>query len=168
MKRLKVFIHLLIIGGLLAPTLPTLADNFDPHSKRVNFTIGTGSAFGENYTIVGVGGGYYPIQGLELGLDGKLWFGGDADIYEITPSATYVVTQMQNFMPYVGVLYRKTYIEDYDDLDAYGGRAGIILQSARNVYMRAGVVAVEYKDCNDTVFRDCSDVYPEFTVGLSF
>ena len=149
-------------------SLPAAADYFAQGSKNISVSAATGRSFGDDYFVLGVGAGYFVIRGLEVGADARFWLGGDSDIYEITPHATYVFSDLGKFKPYIGVMYRQTFIEDYDDQAAIGGRAGVYLEYGQNVFMQAGVLAYEYQDCNETIFRDCSEVMPEVSLGFSF
>lgn len=168
MKLKSIFFLTASLCSLLLAPMHCWSENFQTNSKRASLVIGSGSAFGDSYTIIGAGIGYYPITGLELALDVQLWVGGDVDIYEVSPSITYIFTQLDHFKPYVGALYQRTYIEDNDDLSAYGGRAGFIVESSNLSYMRIGVVHRTYQDCNERIYGDCTDTYPEIGVGLSF
>lgn len=142
--------------------------DFDAGSRRFSLVAGSGSALNDSYTVIGLGFGYYPVDGLELGVEGNLWLGGDYDIYELSPSVTYVFTQLETIKPYVGVLYRETFIETFDDLSALGGRAGIVIQQQNNINFRLGVVVVNYQDCGLFRENDCTEVTPEFSFGVSF
>ncbi|WP_143247554.1 hypothetical protein [Agaribacterium haliotis] len=157
------------LAALILICMPPLllADEFDQGSKRLGVTLGAGSSFGDDYMILGLGGGYFLTRGLEVGLDVQAWLGGDVDIYETTPTLTYVITQLGRFKPYVGALYKQTYIENMDDLSAYGGRAGFILDGNGKVYTRIGVVGLQYNDCKESRFTSCSETYPEFAVMVS-
>ncbi|WP_370978703.1 hypothetical protein [Agaribacterium sp. ZY112] len=155
------------LGISLVLSQTALADPFAKGSKRVGVTLGSGSSFNEDYLILGVGGGYFVTKGLELGLEGQAWLNGDPSIYEITPTATYIVTQLGKFKPYAGVLYKQTFIDGLDDQQAYGGRAGVILDATSKMYVRAGVVQMKYQDCTETRFVSCTETYPELALMFS-
>lgn len=160
------------LAGFCACVPIAQASNFDKGSLRVGINLGAGSAFGDSYTLAGIGIGYYVLTGLELGLDAQTWLGGDTRIYQVTPSTTYVFTQLEAITPYLGVLYRKTSIEGLADIDAYGGRAGMVLNATERTYVHAGLVAIEYQDCderiNERIFESCSEVYPEVSIGFAY
>jgi len=42
---------------------------FSKHSTSIGVFVGSGSAFNDDYTILGVGAGYYLTEGLEIGVD---------------------------------------------------------------------------------------------------
>lgn len=135
--------------------------------------VGSGSAFDENYFILGAGFGYYMAQGLELGIDAQHWFYGEPEITKVTPKITYVFSQLRNVNPYVGAFYRRTFYGDGDingqsieDQNSYGYRAGAYLNSSDRFYIAVGIMHEEYVDCSPLV--DCSSTYPELIFTVSF
>lgn len=160
-----------LLAVLFAPlaSAPALAQGqLERGSTRLSVNVSSGRAFDSNYFIIGLGAGYYIGNGLELGLDTKAWLGGRHDVYDISPSVTYTLTQFDSFMPYVGLLYQRTFLEELDDLSAYGGRAGFMARYSGNLLLRAGVVAIKYQDCQARIYEDCSEVYPELAVSIHF
>ena len=153
---------------LLCAPAYTQQDPFSQGAKRVSVIAGAGSSFNENYLILGAGFGYYVLDGLELGVNWQSWLGGDPDINQITPEINYVFRTKSNFDPYVGALYRKTFISGLDDLEAWGGRAGVYLPLGPKYFMGIGAVYLDYVDCEERIYRDCSDVYPEITFSFPF
>ena len=153
---------------LLAPSIASAQDPFSKGTIRGSLILGAGQSFDESYTILGVGVGYYVIDGLEFGLNWQSWLGGDPSINQITPEITYVFVNKSNFDPYLGVLYRKTFISDMDDLSAYGGRAGINVRTGQRAYIGFGGVFLKYTGCSENVFTDCSDSYPEILFSFAF
>ena len=144
---------------------------FSKDSTSISVVVGSGSAFNDNYLILGVGVGYYLVQGLELGIDAQYWMSGDPSITKITPKVTYVFTQPKVIKPYVGAFYRQTFYGDYkgrsiDDQGSYGGRTGAYFSTSNGVYIGGGVVYEEYMDCDQ--LTDCSSTYPELIFSLSF
>ncbi len=157
------------LAPLLLLTAPALGqDNFSSGKARVSVSAGTTTAYNDSYFQIGVGLGYYVMDGLEIGLDARSWHGGALSIQEIAPSATYVFNNFGGFKPYVGMLYRTTFIKGQDNLSAIGGRAGVFLQSSTNFVMRAGLVAIRYQDCNRRPYLDCTETYPEVSAGFYF
>lgn len=154
---------------LISMSGPAIAsEDFDAGSRRFSLAVGSGSALSDNYTVLGLGAGFYPVDGLELGAEVNLWFGGDYDIYEVSPSMTYIFTQLDAIKPYIGVLYRETFIETYDNLSAVGARTGVVLDSGNGFNFRVGVTVVSYQDCASSWKRDCTEVTPEVSVGVTF
>lgn len=138
---------------------------FSKNSTSFSLTLGSGSSFNDNYTILGVGIGYYLVNGLELGIDVQHWFSGDPSITKVSPQVKYVFTRMKTIKPYVGAFYRRVFISDLDDTDSYGYRAGAYFSSNKGVYVGGGIVYEEYKDCR---VGDCSNTYPEVLMSFSF
>jgi hypothetical protein len=129
---------------------------------------GSGSAFGDNYVVLGVGASYYLTDGLSVGIHAESWTGGDPAITKLTPSVQYVFYQVPRVSPYVGAFYRRTYIEDRPDLDSAGGRAGVYISAGRSVYIGVGGVYETYMDCDKAVYQDCTDSYPEISFTVAF
>jgi hypothetical protein len=132
------------------------------------FTAGTGYAFDESYLVVGLGANYYVVDGLNLGLHWEYWTGSDPKMSKLTPSIQYVFHQMNPVKPYVGAFYRRTYLEQLEDLDSWGARAGVYLQAGRNSYVGAGVVYESYLDCNEGTYRKCDSTYGELSFTIAF
>lgn len=138
---------------------------FSKNSTSVSLLLGSGSAFNDNYTILGVGIGYYVLNGLEIGIDVQHWFSGDPSITKVSPQIKYVFTQPKVIKPYIGTFYRRLFIDNLDDTDSYGYRAGAFFSNNKGVYVGGGVVYEQYRDCK---FGDCSTTYPEILVSFSF
>jgi len=169
----KLFITLLATGLAGSSMLVNAASvgtggvstAFSKNSTSVGVVVGSGSSFNENYIILGVGVGYYVFQGLEIGIDLQHWFSGDPSITKLSPQVRYVFTQPKVIKPYVGAFYRRTFIDDLDDADSYGYRAGAYFSAKSGVYIGGGIVYEEYTDCK---FVDCSSTYPEILFTVSF
>ena len=156
---------------LICTALPADAAGRDPFaggSMRLSVVVGNGYAFDDSYLIVGAGFGYFLADGLELGLDGEFWTSGDPGITKISPAIRYVVPTGGSVRPYIGAYYRRTMIENYRDLNSTGGRAGIYVLSGQGSYFGAGVVYEKYLSCSETVYRSCSDTYPEIIFAIAF
>ena len=166
MKRIR-FICSLCILLFAMKAAPLIAGPFLQGSQTVSIIAGAGSAFGDDYIILGGGYGYYVIDGLELGIDAQFWLSGDPSITKLSPQIRYVFTQPKTVKPYVGAFFRRTFIEDLDDLDSTGLRAGLNFMGRGNFYFGLGFVHETYRDCAETVYTDCSDTYPEILFGFS-
>ncbi len=172
----KVAVLLMLLGlshTVAAASAGTggISTAFSKKSTSVGVVVGSGSAFNDNYLILGVGAGYYLVKGLELGIDAQHWFSGDPSITKVSPKITYVFTQSKVVKPYLGVFYRRTFYGDYngrsiDDENSYGYRAGAYFITDNRVYIGGGVVYEEYTDCNPSY--DCSTIYPEIIFAVSF
>ena len=165
-KLLAAFIALCALASPAAGQ--TVAGAFS--KGRTHFVIsgGPGYAFDETYFVLGLGASYYLIDGLNAGLFVESWTGADPGMTKLTPSVQYVFHQVPTLKPYVGAFYRRTYLERLDDLDSWGGRAGVYLQAARNAYVGLGYVYESYLDCNKTTYRSCDSSYAEVSVTFAF
>ena len=162
-KKSYTFLVLLICMS----TSPAMAGPFLQGSQNVSIVAGAGSAYGDDYIILGAGYGYYLIDGLELGIDAQFWLNGDPSITKVSPQIKYVFTQPKTVKPYVGVFYRRTFTDGFEDLDSIGYRAGLYFMGQGNFFFGAGVVYEDYQDCSETVFTDCSNTYPEILFSFS-
>lgn len=160
--------HALRLQVLLACAANSGAAPFDSGSQTLSLVAGSGSAFNENYAIIGGGYGYYLVDGLELGIDAQAWLGGTPRIYKLSPQLKYVFNISPQFRPYAGVFYRRTYTDGLADLNSTGYRAGLIFIGERGTYIGAGYVFEDYQDCSTSVYSDCSTSYPEILFSVSF
>ena len=146
-----------------------VAGAFGQGRTHVVVSGGTGSAFNQNYLVLGLGASYYLIDGLNVGLLAESWSGNDPHFYTITPSVQYVFFQVPRVKPYVGAFYRRTfYSSNLPAIDSVGGRAGAYLAVGRNAYVGLGAVYESYLDCNSSVYRNCSVTYPEVSFTIAF
>lgn len=169
--RKKIFLVLLAMlttAGSVLADIGISKGLFERGRFRASASGALGTAFNEDYFVLGLGLGYYLADGLELGVNGEAWTGNDPGIYKLRPQLTYVFTQGQRLMPYVGAFYQRTYFESFPDLDSYGGRAGIFTSIGGRGYAGAGLVYEKYVDCNETIYDSCDSTYPEFMIGASF
>jgi len=143
------------------------ADSFDKGKTTASIAIGSGNFFGENYLIIGGGVGYYLMNGVEAGLDVDIWTGGEPSIYEVTPKLSYVYDNPSRLKPYLGVFFNRTYIENQEDSDAIGYRAGVYMPTGNRAHIGIGFVYKELQDCTETIFYDCSDSYTEVSLIFS-
>lgn len=141
---------------------------FQRGKSRASATAGYASNFGNDYFVLGVGVGYFLARGLEIGLDGEAWWGEDPNIYKVSPQIRYVILNHPNIKPYVGVFYRRSYYEGFDDLDSGGGRAGVYSRLGRNTFGGVGIVYEKYADCDERIYDSCDTTYPEFSVSVGF
>ncbi|MBE9568647.1 MAG: hypothetical protein IMF14_08110 [Proteobacteria bacterium] len=176
MKKLISMFFVLALGcnaSLNAASVGTggVSTAFSSGSTSLGVIVGSGSAFNDDYLILGVGVGYYVIKGLEIGIDAQYWAFGDPSITQLSPQIRYVFTQPKVIKPYVGAFYRRTYYGDFkgfsiDDQDSYGYRAGAYFSTNNRVYIGGGIVYEQYQDCSQLV--DCSNTYPEILFQVSF
>lgn len=166
MKKIRnTVLQCLVLVCIGAPS--AMAGPFSQGSQAISVVAGAGSAFGDDYIILGGGYGYYVLDGLELGIDAQFWLSGDPSITKVSPQVKYVFTQPRTVKPYIGAFYRRTYTDGLDDLDSVGYRAGLNFIGQGNFYFGAGFVYESYRDCTETIFTDCTDTYPEILFSFS-
>ncbi len=141
---------------------------FAAGSARLSLAFGSATAFHQNYTIFGIGGGYFVADGIEAGLDYESWSGSSPRIQQISPQVRFVFPRPGSVSPYAGAFYRRTYIEGYRDLDTAGARAGLYLLSGRNLYFGVGVAQEFHLDCDRTIYSSCAETYPELSLAIIF
>lgn len=155
-------------SSLLAPPPPPPPTPFDQGRVAISAGAGSSSNFGVRYFGIGIGGGYYVLDGLQLGLAGLYQWGDGPTISKVSPGIRYVAQPLVRHspvVPYVGVFYNHWFIgEDIPDVDSVGSRAGLVYVSG-NVVIGGGV-AVErtVSECDE----DCTDVYPDLVIAISF
>ncbi len=141
---------------------------FAAGSARLSLAFGGATAFHRNYTVFGIGGGYFVADGIEAGLDYESWSGSSPRIEQISPQVRAVFPRPGSVSPYVGVFYRRTFIEGYRGLDTAGARAGLYLLSGRNLYFGAGVAQEFHLNCDRTIYSSCAETYPELSLAIIF
>ena len=160
LRRVFIFVATLVIS------LNSAAGPFSVGSKSLGIILGSGEAFDDDYIIVGAGFGYYVVDGLQLNAQAQAWLGGDRDINKLTPGVQYVFSRDQNLKPYLGAFFTRSYIDDFDDQDSAGLRAGAIFSTNPNYYVGLGIVYEDYLDCDENRFVDCDDTYTELTIAF--
>jgi hypothetical protein len=162
----------LVIAIVLTPVARAdaaeVGASFSQGQSRFSIVGGNGYAFNESYFVLGVGAAYYLVNGLNVGLDLEWWTGGDPGITKISPSLQYVFYQVPRVAPYVGAFYRRSYIENLEDLSSAGGRAGVYIAAGRNSHVGLGMVYESYFDCSDSTYVSCSESYPEISFTVAF
>ena len=129
---------------------------------------GSGSAFGNNYFVLGAGLTYYALNGVGVGVALERWSGSDPTVTKLTGSLQYVFYQLRAVKPYLGGFYRRTYISGESSLDSIGGRAGVYIRAGQNAYVGLGGVYESYQDCTESVYRKCNSTYPEVSFTFAF
>lgn len=170
-RRLKMQCLFIVIGLLIGlGPLPAQAGYFDEGTTRASLGFGTGSFGVERYFILGPGIGFFVMDGLELELGAELWFAGDPSLFILSPGVRYTVTQLGDFMPYVGGFYKHAFIKGLDDKDSLGGRLGISWDLAPNVIASGGAVFEYDLGCESVPEFNvrCSRWIPEVGLSLIF
>ena len=144
------------------------AGSFSRGQSRFSIVLGNGYAFNESYLVAGVGAAYFLTNGLNVGLDVEWWTAGDPTIVKVSPSVQYIFYQIPRVSPYLGAFYRRSYIENRENLDSLGGRAGVYIAAGRNAHLGLGIVHESYLDCDESKFDSCEETYPEVSFTVAF
>ncbi|MBT6434603.1 MAG: hypothetical protein HOK28_16000 [Deltaproteobacteria bacterium] len=157
-----------IIMGLGAA--PAHAGYFEEGTTRASLGFGTGSFGVERYFILGPGVGFFVMDGLELELGAEIWLGADPSLFVLSPGVRYTVTQLGEFMPYVGGFYKHAFIKGVDDKDILGARLGISWDLAANLIASGGAVFEYDLGCESIPELNvkCSRWLPEVGLALLF
>jgi len=170
-----------VVAVILGSVAPAGADVVEPPPEpprpptpfdRGKFSLGGGagtqSNLGYKYFVIGLGVGYFVLDGLEVGLGGLYQFGDGPSISQLSPSLRYVAQPLVGkspVIPYTGVFYRHWFIgSDIEDVDTLGGRVGLLYVSGKLVLGIGIVYERTVSECVD----DCGQFYPDFTISLSF
>lgn len=141
---------------------------FEEGSVRVSVLLGSGTAFGEDYSILGAGIGYYLADNVEIGIEGESWQGRGPGISRWSPQVQYVVPFGEVVRPYAGAFYRRTFIDQYDDFNDAGVRGGALFLYGHSAYIGVGIAHERHLGCDRAVFGTCSDTYPELQIAILF
>ena len=163
-KKLSILLTFLIASSTYSSSV--FAEGmFSVGHKNFSFNIGSGSAYGNRYTILGANVNYFVKQNLSLGVGYTGWFGDDPKVNKISVPVTYYLPLGDMIRPYLGAVYRHTFIgKPYDNYSSYGGRAGVAIVNGGS-FLRVGWVH-EYYDGGDNDNK--SQGYPEVSGGYSF
>lgn len=142
------------------------ASAFSEGSVSFDIVAGSGSAFNQNYTVLGVGVGYYVAQGLEVGINLQHWFSSEPAITKVSPQVKFVFSELGDIKPYAGGFYRATFIEGQTEEGSFGFRGGAFFSNSNGANIGAGIVYEEYLDCDKVI--ECSATYPEVHFTFSF
>jgi hypothetical protein len=168
MIRKSMWFSLVFVFLLSTAISDTNAGPFEKGGSRASVVVGSGYTLDESYVILGIGAGYFVLDGLELGLDGQAWLGGDPGIYKLIPKATYIFPMGSRLRPYAGAFYSRIFIDGFDDQDTAGARGGVYFTSDEKWFIGVGAVYESYLNCNEDLVSSCDDVYPEISFSVSF
>ena len=161
MKKL-IFTTLFVANLLYGEGLSTL---FSHGQKNFGFSVGSSSSFGNDYTVIGASFSYFVQDNLSLGVGYQGYFGDDPKINDLSLPVTYYYPLNEQYHPYIGAIYRHTFISDgYDDYDVYGGRVGVAMTMGGNSFASFGWVQ-EHRSHGEI---DEDDGYPEANIGFVF
>lgn len=143
-------------------------DAYARNRVRLGAVVGVSTNFDDPYLQLGGGLGFFVLRGLEVGIDVTALLIEDPFIVQFTPGLRYVFADVPFLQPYVGFLYRRSFIEDDDDLSTMGGRVGVSWSSGRGMLLAGGLAYEHAFDCEETKFRGCNGFHPELSISASF
>lgn len=171
-KRFTMTVAALLLGtGIQAGWADLGAGTTLPISEgkmRLSINAGYSSVNSKNYLVAGLGAGYFLFEGMETSLDGQAWIGERPHIYELSPGLRYTLSGLGSYNPYLGGFYRRTFYDDRKGMDSAGARAGVSIPLGSHTYMSAGVVYEKSFQCNNAVYSNCSQIYPEASLSFSY
>jgi len=148
---------------------PLAPGPFATGSVRLSLTAGAAWSGSDTYLVLGVGAGYFFVDGLEAGLDYEAWVAGSPTLQRLSPEVRYVFYFVPTVKPYLGTFYRHTFVSGFDDFDQIGVRGGIyFVPQGGHLYGGGGLVYERVLDCTSSVVVDCDSVYPELFLGIAF
>ncbi|MDX8385597.1 MAG: hypothetical protein R8M11_03660 [Gallionella sp.] len=161
---LALWLSLAVMPVSWADTGGTFAQG---HSQ-FSLVAGTTYAFEKSYIVIGGSASYNVMDGLGVGLSLEKWSGDGPGITKYSPLVQYVFYQVPGFQPYVGTFYRRTIIEGLPSINSTGYRAGVMVASGANAYLSIGFVNETYLDCQESIYRVCSETSPDISVIIGF
>jgi hypothetical protein len=169
LKLLRLWLAVLVVLPVAAHAASGSGSfSFSQGSARLAIHAGGATAFDQNYSVFGIGGGYFVADGIEVGLDAETWFGASPRITQVSPQVRFVLNTASPFNPYAGFFYQRTFIQNNPDNDTVGGRAGVFYTAGRNAYFGAGVVHASHLRCDRNVYSSCTETYPEISFAVLF
>lgn len=163
MRELLTLSAVLLFGLLLAR--PALAHPFEQGGVRIS--AGGGYAFvGEQgYFSLGGSGGYFVLDGLEVGADVMTFVGPQPNITSVSPRITWTIWQIPVVHPYGGGFWSHWFVaQGQPDFDTVGFRFGVQIRAGSRALVTGGVRReIQVPVC---YLKGCSSWTPEF--GFSF
>lgn len=141
---------------------------FEQGRTQFSLVAGNAYAFDNHYLVVGGSASYYMADGLGIGLSLERWSGDGPSIAKYSPFVQYVFHRMPVLQPYLGAFYRHTDIDGLPSIKSSGARVGVLLETGANAYLSIGVVHEAYHDCQETVYRLCSETSPDMALVFGF
>ena len=162
----KLAVTLALVGTIALPASADIGAYTRQGRSRLSLTAGYGSINSNDYFVLGGGYGYNLFNGLEAGIDGEAWLGSDPHLYTLSPGLRYIFT-LGRFNPYVGGFYKRTFYDNIDDVNSGGGRVGLIIPLNERTFLSGGAVIEHLFDCDERLYSDCTQVYPEFAISFA-
>lgn len=161
---------LLLLGALYA--LPAHADGvaglFGQGHVQIGITAGSRSAYNGSYTILGIGGRYFVIDGLGLGLSYQQWSGASPTVTKVTPSVVYVFYRPATIKPYIGAFYRRATVQGLPAYNSAGADAGVYFVTSPHVIIGLGLVYESYHNCQSSLYGPCNVTNMDLGVLFAF
>jgi hypothetical protein len=159
---------LILMSGALCAASGPEADPFGAGSARLSIHFGNAIAFNRDYSIFGIGGGYYVADGVEVGIDMETWSGNTPHIQQVSPQVRLVMDGIGPVRPYGGLFYQRTTIEGYRGTDTVGARLGAYILTHRSAYFGIGLAGASHVNCDRSVYSSCTEAYPELLFAVTF
>jgi hypothetical protein len=167
-KRVFILMALIMLSTTVHAEAGLSTAPFAAGNARLSVSLGGATAFDQNYSIFGIGGGYFVADGVEVGLDVEEWSGNSPRIEQVSPQVRFVLVRGGTVQPYAGAFYRRTMIQGHPGHDTIGGRAGVFFLTGRNAYLGAGLAQEVHLNCDRTVYSSCQEIYPELLFAVIF
>ena len=165
---IRVSLAVLLVLSALPVRAAGAGGMFEAGRSQFSLVAGNAYAFDNSYLVIGGSASYYVADGLGVGLSLERWSGDGPGITKYAPFVQYVLYQVPAVQPYVGAFYRHTAIADLPSLNSAGARAGVLIASGSNAFVSVGAVYESYMDCQESVYRVCSETHPEITLIFGF
>lgn len=166
MGSLLVFVCCFLVT--LSYTFKAYADPYQQGNIRNSLSLGGSEAFDNEYFLLGFGVGLFPVDYLELGVEGEYWFGGTPTIQKIGLQMQYILPVNSPVKPYAGILYRNTIVSGIKDMYSNGFRAGLYYSPGQDFILGLGVVHENYFTGDESIKDDYTKTYPELTISGTF
>jgi hypothetical protein len=144
------------------------ADPYRQGNIRNRLSLGGNEAFDREYFILGFGVGFFPIDYLELGVEGEYWLGASPIVAKIGLQTQYILPLTSSVKPYAGLFYRNTFVSGVKDMYSNGVRAGLYYSPGQDFILGLGVVHENYLTGDDSEHDEYTKTYPEFTISATF
>jgi len=164
----KLLLTFLLLFSMLPARAAEVAGIFDQGSTQLSLLAGSGSAFNNNYLILGAGATYYVLDGVGVGLSYENWSGSSPGINRISPSVQYVFDRTSSLQPYVSGFYRHAFISGQPNINSVGVSAGVFFASGRSSIFGVGLAYESYLNCQAAIYGSCRETYPEVSFIFGF
>lgn len=165
LRGLSVLVAVIFAAGPCQASSKLL---FSQNSHYLSFNLGSSESLDKEYVNFGVGYRYFPMDGVDVGLDFDLLLGNNPIIYRVSPEVRYVFHKLKIFIPYVGGFYQYNYIVDLVNRGGFGVRAGFYTPLWPNTFVGYGLSWGELGQCDKSVYGECSTSQLELAFSLRF